>query len=72
MNVKPILQDQLKQMKATHDDPSFTPGHKAAKRKAIHYAKHDQINAVLTPEQQEKFKQMKREDMEKHKEMSPQ
>jgi Spy/CpxP family protein refolding chaperone len=31
---------------------------------------HDQINNVLTPEQQEKFKQMKQDGMEKHKEMN--
>jgi hypothetical protein len=54
------------------DDPSLTPEQKAAKKKAIHEATHDQINAVLTPEQQEKFKQMKRESKEKHKEMSHQ
>jgi Spy/CpxP family protein refolding chaperone len=70
--VKPILQDQAQQMKAIHDDPSLTPEQKAAKKKAIHETTHDQINAVLTPEQQAKFKQMKQEGMEKHKEMSHQ
>lgn len=70
--VKPILQDQAQQMKAIHNDPSLTSEQKAAKKKAIHETTHDQINAVLTPEQQEKFKQMKREGMEKHKDMSHQ
>jgi len=37
--------------------------------KGIHESFHDQINAVLTPEQQGKWKQMKQEAMEKHKEM---
>jgi Spy/CpxP family protein refolding chaperone len=70
--VKPILQDQAQQLKAIHDDPSLTPEQKAAKKKAIHETTHDQIKAVLTPEQQEKFKQMKGDAMEKHKEMSHQ
>lgn len=70
--VKPIFQDQAQQLKAVSDDPSLTPEQKAAKKKAIHETTHDQINAVLTPEQQEKFKEMKREGMEKHKEMSHQ
>jgi Spy/CpxP family protein refolding chaperone len=65
--LKPIFQDQAQQMKAVRDDPSLTPEQKAAKKKAIHETMHDQINAVLTPEQQEKFKEMKREGMEKHK-----
>ena len=63
--LKPILQDQAQQMKGLHDDASLTPEQKAAKKKAIHDTTHDQINAVLTPEQQEKFKEMKREGMEK-------
>ena len=70
--LKPILQDQARQMKAVRDDPSLTPEQKAAKKKAIHETTHDQINAVLTPEQQEKFKEMKREGMEKHKDMNHQ
>jgi Spy/CpxP family protein refolding chaperone len=69
--LKPILQDQAQQMKALHDDASLTPEQKAAKKKAIHDTTHDQINAVLTPEQQEKFKEMKQENMEKHNDMNP-
>ena len=65
--LKPIFDEQAKQMKAVRDDTSLTPEQKAAKKKAIHEATHDQINAVLTPEQQEKFKAMKQEGMEKHK-----
>ena len=70
--LKPIFQDQAEQMKAVHDDPSLTPEQKAAKKKAIHETTHNQINAVLTPEQQEKFKEMKRESTEKHKDMNHQ
>ena len=70
--LKPIFQDQAQQLKAVRDDTSLTPEQKAAKKKVIHETTHDQINAVLTPEQQEKFKAMKQEGMEKHKDMNHQ
>lgn len=37
--------------------------------KSIHESLHDQINPVLTPDQQAKFKQMMQEQMQKHKAM---
>ena len=65
--LKPILQDQMNQMKAVHEDSSLSPEQKKAKMKSIHESMHDQINAVLTPEQQTKFKQMQQEHMGKPK-----
>lgn len=65
--LKPILQDQMRQMKAVHEDSSLSEEQKQAKAKSIHESFHDQINAVLTPEQQAKFKQMTQAQMEKHK-----
>jgi Spy/CpxP family protein refolding chaperone len=70
--LKPVFEDQGQQLKAVQDDASLTPDQKAAKKKAIHEKMHDQINAVLTPEQQEKFKEMKKEGMEKHKDTTHQ
>jgi periplasmic protein CpxP/Spy len=67
--LKPILQDQMQQMKAVREDSSLSEEQKRAKMKSIHESLHDQINAVLTPEQQAKFKQMKQEQMQKHKGM---
>lgn len=67
--MKPILQDEAQQMKAVRDDTSLSDAQKHAKMRAIHESFHDQINGVLTPEQQAKWKQMKQEAMEKHKEM---
>ena len=67
--LKPILEDQMQQMKAVREDSSLSPEQKRAKMKSIHESLHNQINAVLTPEQQAKFKQMKQEQMEKHKAM---
>ena len=68
--LKPILQDQAQQLRALRDDPSLSPEQKSAKKKIVHELTHDQINSVLTPEQQDKFKQMKQDAMEKHKEMN--
>ena len=66
--LRPILQDQMQQMKAVREDSSLSEEQKRAKMKPIHESLHDQINAVLTPEQQAKFKQMRQEHMQKHKE----
>ena len=67
--LRPILQDQMQQMKAVREDSSLSEEQKRAKMKPIHESLHDQINAVLTPEQQAKFKQMRQEQMQKHKGM---
>lgn len=64
--LKPILQDQSEQLKAVHDDTSLSPDQRTAKMKAIHASFRDQVNAVLTPEQQAKLKEMKHEAAEKH------
>jgi len=64
--LKPVLQDQMQQMKAVREDSSLSEEQKRTKMKSIHESLHDQINAVLTPEQQAKFKQMKQEHMQKH------
>lgn len=64
--LKPIFQDQAQQMKAVKDDASLSAEQKETKVKAIRLSFHDQINAVLTPEQQAKFKDMKHEGMEKN------
>lgn len=70
--LKPILEDESKQMKAVHDDTSLAPADKQTKMKELHESFGEKINAVLTPDQQAKWKQMKQEMMEKHKEMKGQ
>ena len=64
--LKPILEDQAQQIKAVHNDTSLSQEQKRAKIKSLHESFHDQINAMLTPEQQVKFKQLRQEHMEKH------
>jgi Spy/CpxP family protein refolding chaperone len=70
--LKPILEDKSKQMKALRDDASLAPADKQAKMKELHESFSEKINAVLTPDQQTKWKQMEQEMMEKHKEMKGQ
>jgi len=67
--LKPILEDQSKQMKALHEDTSLAPADKQAKMKELHESSIEKMNAILTPDQQTKWKQMRQEMMEKHKEM---
>lgn len=67
VKLKPILQEQTQQIKAVHADSSLTPEQKKTKMKSVHESFHEQINAMLTPEQQTKFKAMQQEHMEKHK-----
>jgi hypothetical protein len=70
--LKPILEDESTQMKTLHDDTSLAPEDKRAKMKELHESSTEKINAVLPPDQQAKWKQMKQEMMEKHKEMKGQ
>ena len=51
------------------EDSSLSEEQKRTKMKSVHESLHDQINAVLTPEQQAKFRQMRQEQMQKHKGM---
>jgi len=70
--LKPVLEDQSKQIKAIHDDASLAPADKQAKMKEVHESSTEKINAILTPDQQTKWKQMRQEMMEKHKGMKDQ
>jgi Spy/CpxP family protein refolding chaperone len=70
--LKPILEDQSKQMKAIHDDTSLAPADRQAKMREVHASSVEKMNAILTPDQQAKWKQMRQEMTEKHKEMKGQ
>jgi Spy/CpxP family protein refolding chaperone len=54
--IKPIVQDQVKQMQALRTDQSIAPEQKRAKMQAIMQETNTKIDAQLTPEQKEKFK----------------
>jgi protein CpxP len=57
--IKPLLQDEYNQLTAVHNDASLSQDQKVAKAKEIHATAKSEIQAILTPEQQTKFAQMK-------------
>jgi Spy/CpxP family protein refolding chaperone len=57
--LKPVLQDEFKQLKAVHDDASMSPEQKKAKAAEIHDGAKSQMGSILTPEQQKKLAAMK-------------
>ena len=66
--IKPILEDEATKMQALHDDTSTPRMQKMQKGREIHDAHDQQINAILTPDQQAKYAEMKKEAMEKMRE----
>jgi periplasmic protein CpxP/Spy len=53
--LKPILEDEGKQMRAARGDASLSQEQKHDKMKQIHGTTDSQINDILTPDQQKKF-----------------
>jgi len=66
--LRPILMEEDQQMKAVREDISLSRDQKQGKMKEIHKTFVPRINTVLTPEQQEKYKQLEREARERHEE----
>src|ERR1700738_573687 len=63
--LKPILAGAVKQKRAVGVDASLTQDQKREKMKQIHEASRPQVQAILMPEQQQKFAQMKEEAKER-------
>ncbi len=57
--LKPILQDEVKQLKTVRDDSSMSADQKKAKIAEIRQNSRSQMRSVLTPEQQKKLDAMK-------------
>jgi periplasmic protein CpxP/Spy len=55
--IRPLLEEQDKQMSELRSNTSLTPEQKRDKGMAMHKEIHDKIVAILTPEQKEKLKQ---------------
>ena len=64
--LKPILAGEFKQMRAVGEDVSLTQDQKREKMKQIHEASRPQVQVILTPEQRQKFAQMKEEAKERY------
>lgn len=56
--IKPILDDEQKQMKALHDDTATTRQDKTAKMKDLHQNTLSQIRPLLNADQQKQFDDM--------------
>ena len=63
--IRPILEDEAQQMKTVQSDNSLTDQQRRKKMREIHKTFEPQVQAVLTPEQREKFKNMKHEGHER-------
>ncbi len=59
--VKPIIEKYVADINAIKNDTKATKEEKDAKRTALRKQYNDQINAILTPEQQAKWKAAKKE-----------
>lgn len=66
--VQGIMNDQMSQARSVRQDSSLSADQKEAKLKELHESTHSKINAVLTPDQQKKFAEMRKEMKEEHKE----
>jgi periplasmic protein CpxP/Spy len=58
--IQPIMQSSRQQIQAVRADSSLTPEQKQAKVREIHQNAMSQVNAVLTPEQQQQLQQMRK------------
>jgi Spy/CpxP family protein refolding chaperone len=56
--LKPILQNEVQQLKAVKDSTSLSDDAKQAKSKAIHQNAKSQMSTILTPDQQKKLASM--------------
>jgi protein CpxP len=63
--LRPILAGEFKQMRAVGEDASLTQDQKRERMKQIHEASRPQVQGILTPEQQQKFAQMREEAKER-------
>ena len=62
--LRPILMQEGQQIRAVRQNSSIPTEQKMEKVKAIHQSYQPQMNAILTPEQQEKYKQLEKEAQE--------
>ena len=69
--LKPILQDEVDQLKALKSNTSASSDDKLQKAKEIRAAHKEQIDAILTPEQKQKWQQMKEQAIEQRQNETP-
>lgn len=57
--LQPLFEEHRKQMQSLWQDTSLTPEQRREKAKELRQANHQQMLAILTPEQQQKLQQMR-------------
>lgn len=67
--LKPIFESEWQEMKPVRNDTALSREQKHEKMKGIHEKYQAQVEGVLTPEQQEKWKKMQQKRMERHEKM---
>ncbi len=65
--LKPVLEDEMKQMQAVRQDSSLSRDQRREKMMQIHQSTKPQIEAVLTPEQKDKLNRMHEERQQRWK-----
>ena len=63
--IKPILENQQQQMMQLHEDQSLSRDDKMAKAKSLHADTTSKIEAVLTPDQKQKYEAMQQQMQER-------
>ncbi len=66
--LKPLITSEAEEMQALRKNTSLSPQDRRKQMAEVHEKYEPQINAVLTPEQQAKWKAMKKQAWEEHKE----
>ncbi|RNC73260.1 MAG: hypothetical protein ED859_00700 [Desulfuromonadales bacterium] len=64
--IKPILDEEAKELKALREDTSLSRDQKREKLQTLRTKYHDQITQVLTPEQKKKADAMREKAKERH------
>jgi Spy/CpxP family protein refolding chaperone len=67
--LKPIMEKQRQEIQAIRKDTSLTADQKKQKFQALHQDFQNQMNGVLTPEQQQQWQQMKAQGKQRHEKM---
>jgi Spy/CpxP family protein refolding chaperone len=67
--LKPILEKQRQEMQAIRKDTSLTSDQKKQKFRVLHQDFQNQVNGVLTPEQQQQWQQLKAHGKQRHEHM---
>jgi Spy/CpxP family protein refolding chaperone len=64
--MKTLHQDMKQQRESIMNDQSLTPDQKKQKMKEFRKSQSEKVNAILTPDQQQKMKELRKQRMKNH------